>query len=319
MGDGDSKNGKVRSQKHGGVTWLDVTAPDAETFAQLEREYHLHPLFLKESVQKVQHVQVEREADYLFLVLHFPVLQSGATKLAVGQVGVFLGKDYVITVHSNAGSFTQSLYSECDYAPEQADKYFGQGPAYLLYSIIRRLLDDMSRMTEVIEDELDEIDSLVFENSSSDAQRIGKVRQKIVKLRRLIGPKRTVLQDLAAQVDSFSGSDMSRYYDNNVKLANKLWEAIEEAKETVEIYKDADFTTSTERTNKILMLLTLVFTFTIPVTVVGTLYGMNVHLPGGLQVSSSFLGQYTTFDLIVGGSLLFAVGMYIYFKLRKWF
>jgi len=175
-------------------------------------------------------------------------------------------------------------------------------------------------MTEVIEDELDEIEGLVFENSSSDAQRIGRIRQKIVKLRRLIGPKRTVLQDLATQINSFAGSDMPRYYESNVKLVNKLWEAIEEAKETVEIYKDADFTTSTERTNKILMVLTLVFTFTIPMTVIASLYGMNVHLPGGLESPDwTFLGQYTSFYVVVIVSALVALGMYVYVKRKDWF
>ncbi|HSX43565.1 MAG TPA: magnesium transporter CorA family protein [Candidatus Saccharimonadales bacterium] len=320
MGDGDSKNGKIRSQKHNGITWFDVQSPDAATFTQLEQQFHLHPLFLKESIAKIQHTQVERESDYLFLVLHFPVLQSRATKLAVGQVGVFLGKDYVLTVHSNMGSFTQSLYAESGYSQEQAEKYFGQGSAYLLYSIIHRMLEDMGRMTEVIEDELDEIEGLVFENSSSDAQRIGRIRQKIVKLRRLIGPKRTVLQDLASQINSFAGTDVSRYYESNVKLVNKLWEGIEEAKETVEIYKDADFTTSTERTNKILAVLTLVFTFTIPMTVIASLYGMNVHLPGGLQEADwTFLGQYTSFYLVVIVSALVALGMYVYVKRKDWF
>jgi magnesium transporter len=113
---------------------------------------------------------------------------------------------------------------------------------------------------------------------------------------------------------------VARYYASNVKLANKLWEEIEEAKETVEVYKDADFTSSTEQTNRILAILTLVFTFTIPVTVVGTLYGMNVLMPGGVLAGNwLFLGRYTTFIVLLVVSALLAVVMYYYFKRRKWF
>ena len=113
---------------------------------------------------------------------------------------------------------------------------------------------------------------------------------------------------------------MSKLYAGNVKLANKLWEEVEEAKETVEVYKDADFTSSTEQTNRILAVLTLVFTFTIPVTVIGTLYGMNVLIPGGIATGEwTFLGRYTTFIIIVILSALVAIGMYLYFKRKKWF
>jgi magnesium transporter len=310
----------LKNQTHSGVTWVDVENPDSEVFARLEREYKLHPLQLHESIQKVQHIQVEKEANYLFLVLHYPVVDSTTAKISTGQIGVFLSQDYLITVHSEPTLFLQGLYAECEHGDEQARKHFGHDAAYLLYELIHRLLDTISNMAEQIDDELDGLETVVFNNATSDAQRIGIIRQKIVRLRRLIGPKRIVLQDLAEQVHSFAPQDVSRYYASNVKFVNKLWESIEEAKETVEIYKDADFITSTEKTNKILMLLTLVFTFTIPITMVGTLYGMNVLLPGGIQAGNwSFLGHYTTLWVIVIASGLFALGMYIYFKLRKWF
>lgn len=314
------KRGRVTTQSHHGVTWVDAENPNAEVFAELETKYNLHPLHLKESVQKVQHTQVERESNYLFLVMHYPVLVPGDSKITASQVGVFLGKDFLVTVHADTTLFMQSLFAECQHGEDQAKKNFGQSSAYLLYVLIRRLLDSISTMTEMVEDELDNIEGLVFENSTSDAQQISMVRQKIIRLRRLIGPKRMVLQDLTEQINAFTGKDMSRYYSNNVKLANRLWEVVDEAKDTIEIYKDADFTTSTEKTNKILMILTLAFTFTIPVTVLGTLYGMNILLPGGLEAGSwTFLGHYTSFEIIAAVSLVFAASMYVYFKRKKWF
>jgi len=307
----------TKAQQHNGVTWLDVQNPGSEALAQLEKDYQLHPIHLTECVQKVQHTQVEREENYIFLVLHFPVFEPHTDKIFAGQLGVFLGKDYIVTVHSEASPMIQNLFAEAERSPEQ---YFGDGSAYLLNTLISRLLASIASMMDIVSSELDEIEALVFENNSSDAQRIGKVRQEIIRLKRLIGPKRELLQDLAEEIDSFTGQDMSKPYSTNVKTANRLWESIEEAKETIEIYKDADFTTSTEHTNRILAILTLVFTFTIPVTVVGTLYGTNVLLPGGLEAGSwKFLGTFTTFGMIVAFSLFIAVVMYLYFKKKHWF
>ena len=61
-------------------------------------------------------------------------------------------------------------------------------------------------------------------------------------------------------------------------------EVLEESKETIEIFKDTDFMLSTEKSNKILAVLTILFTLSIPVTVVAAIYGMNVNLPGGSRL-----------------------------------
>jgi len=320
MGEPDIQTDKVKTQRHGTVTWVNVTNADSEAFSMLEREYHLHPLHLTESVQKIQHTEVESENDYLFLVLHYPVFAAHTDKIHVGQVGVFLGKDYLVTVHTNTSPFIDDLFTGCQHNQDQADKNFGPGSSYLLYVLISRLLGNIGSMADIVEGELDDIEGLVFENTQSDALRIGRVRQKIIRLRRLIGPKRALLQDLAEEVASSAGSEAALYHETNVKTVNKLWEVVEEAKETIEIYKDSDFTTSTEQTNRILAILTLVFTFTIPITVMGTLYGMNVDLPGGIEAGPwKFLGTYTTFGLVIVFSMALAFGMYIYFKKKRWF
>lgn len=317
--DGTTKN-TIFSQKHNSITWVDVDSPDSTLLLTLENDYKLHPLHLKESIQRVQHIQVEREEKYLFLVLHYPIYDSTEDKIHFGQVGVFLGKDFLITIRTAISPIISGLFDSCTKNQTQVDQYFGKGSAYLTYSLIKDLLDDIFRMTEKVELELDEIEDLVFDNNLSDAQRIGKVRQKIVRLRRVIGPKKVALHDLAEQISTFSNPSMYKYYSNNSKAANKLWEVIEEAKETVEIYKDADFTTSTEQTNQILAILTIIFTFTIPITIIGTLYGMNVPLPGGNETGAwTYLGSYTTLIVLITATVLLALAMYLYFKKKRWF
>jgi magnesium transporter len=310
----------LKTQRHNDITWVDVENPSRETFAELEREYRLHPVHLNESIQKVQHTQVEHEKNYLFLVLQIPVFGPHKSKIVINQVGIFLGKEFLITMRTGRSPGVADLFDGCQHDEEQRKLYFTHGSGYLLYSLIGQLLDDISAMTEKVVNELDEIEDLVFDNNGSDAQRIGQARQKIVRLRRVIGPKRLVLGDLAQQIDEFTGESMAKYYSNNTKMANKLWEVIEEAKETVEIYKDADFTTSTETTNEILAVLTIIYTFTKPITVVGTLYANNVPLPGGNQAGAwTFLGRYTTFEILVTASVLMALAMYLYFRNKKWF
>ncbi len=311
---------ELQSLKYNDTTWLDVESPSHQVLTQLEESYHLHPVHLHESMQRIQHIEVEHEDNYLFLVLHVPVYEPKTDKILVNQVGVFLGKDFVITIRTGRCKVITDLFEKYAAQHETAGKVFEQGSGYLLYMLISDLLQYISAMTDHVISELDTIEDMVFDNNNSDAQRIGKLRQKIVRLRRVIGPKRLLLQGLAEEANSFVGQSVSKYYSNNTKTANKLWEVIEEAKETVEIYKDADFTTSTEQTNEVLAVLTILFTFTIPITVFGTLYGMNVPLPGGLATGAwTFLGPYTTFEVLIAASFALALAMYMYFRGKHWF
>lgn len=309
----------VRILEHENITWVDVQNPSKAVLAELEQKYHLHPIHLLESTQKIQHNQVDREKEYLFFVLHYPVAGAKRDELTFGQVGIFLGKNFLITIRNMASTSIVNLFEEYQQA-EHAKQSFRHGAGYILYVMIGRLLNEISMMTDVINTELDEIEGLVFGNTKSDAQRIGILRQKIVKLTRIIGPKRILLEDLTDQIDSFTHKELAKYYANNTKAANRLWEVIQEAKETVEIYKDADFTTSTEQTNQILAVLTILFTLTIPITVVASVYGMNVNLPGGIMVEPwHFLGTYTTLIVMVGLSILLAFLTFLYLRIKKWF
>lgn len=141
-----------------------------------------------------------------------------------------------------------------------------------------------------------------------------------MRLRRTMATQKNVLDELDAAIDAFTGEHLEKYYEINTNTSKKLWETVEEATETIEIYKDADFTTSTEKTNEILAVLTLLFTLTIPATVVGTFYGMNILLPGGIEAGSwTFLGDFTVLKLVVGISTISALAMYLNFKRKNWF
>ncbi|MEM3744114.1 MAG: CorA family divalent cation transporter, partial [Candidatus Methanomethyliaceae archaeon] len=80
-----------------------------------------------------------------------------------------------------------------------------------------------------------------------------------------------------------------------------------------------DFTVGQQRMNRALVILTVIFTITIPATLVGTFYGMNIPLPGGIETGPwTFLGPYTTFIILVTIAFLPAMIMLIYFKKLGW-
>ena len=307
----------TKVQKHSTLTWIDVENPSREDLAKFAGDYGLHDLQVEECLSKRQLPHIEIERGYVFLLLYFPNYDTLRNKITSSHVGIFLGKDYLLSIHEDSAPGMRSLFTH--YEQTAANGTTHKSPAYLLYSIITNQLGDLSRLIQTVSQDLNDIDDQVFDTKASDAYVIGQLRQKIMRLRRMTAALRDMLPDVSDSIQQFTGENLTRYYDNNTKIAHKLWETVEEARETVEIYKDADFTTSTEKTNDILAVLTLIFTLTIPATIFGTFYGMNVLLPGGIATGNwAFLGPYTMLKLIVLASLVAGIAMYAFFKKKQW-
>jgi magnesium transporter len=98
-----------------------------------------------------------------------------------------------------------------------------------------------------------------------------------------------------------------------VDHVNKICEALDEAKEIVEIYKDTDYVLSTERLNSIMRILTIIATVVLPYLVVSSLYGMNVHMPGSITS-----GSWVPFVVIVLVVTVISGVMLYYFHRRRW-
>ena len=120
-------------------------------------------------------------------------------------------------------------------------------------------------------------------------------------------------------IQRFSEEDLAPYFDDVKDHIDKAIEILEESKETVEIYKDTDFVHATDKSNKILAILTLIFTLSMPISIISAIYGMNVDLPKERELDSNQLfGTYTTFILIVAATTTVTFGMWLYFRRIRW-
>ncbi len=315
----EGKESNARVQRHNNIKWIDIENPIPQEINKLEKKFGFHYLYLQASLLKAQPQQIEKEDTYIFLLLHIPSYDASENKVLTNQLSIFLGKDYLITIHDEVFPKIKEIFEKCLSGKEYKEKYFRKTSGYLLYSLLENLAQDTSGLAQMISQELDEIEDIVFDVKSS-AHRISQVRQKIIRLRRILTSWKNILEEFSPIMSEITGDSHSRYYASLTSVIDKLRETIEDAKETIEIYQDADYIVSSERTNETLGILTIIFTLTIPATVIGTLYGMNILLPGGLEAGSwNFFGPYTTFIIIATMSFLFFILLLWYFKMKKWF
>jgi magnesium transporter len=161
----------------------------------------------------------------------------------------------------------------------------------------------------------------VFDEKKPVARSIALLRREINRLRRIVNPLKKFVLEIAKNIKRFSERDdqeLTLFFDDIIDHIDKVIETLEESRETMEIYKDTDFVLSTEKTNKVLAVLTIIFTLAIPSTVIGTFYGMNVNLPGGIGDNSMIFGPFTSFIIIILASAIPAIMMFAYFKKLGW-
>jgi len=301
------------------LTWVNIERPTRREMDYLAQDYPFHPLDLDDCLSKVQLPKIDEYESYLFIILHFPVFDHATRITRPSQVSIFLGKDFVVTVHNGDLKPFAALPNRCQQDDKVCEGYMGKDSGYLMYRIVDVLVDYCFPMVRKTLDNLDEIEDKVFDDKISASRDVAILRRDIAAQRRIIGPIKGVVGDLERKAQRFTQADLKVYFgDINDHLA-RLWSNLDECYEAIDIYKDTDFLLSQERTNRILAVLTIVFTITIPATMLGTFYGMNINLPGGLAPNIwTAWGPYTTFIVILLISLLPGVFMFWLFHRWRW-
>jgi magnesium transporter len=311
--------GNLKFLHNNGFTWIDVSKPASADMRELGSRFSFHELNLEDSLSKLQIPKIDRYESHLFIILHFPTLEN-KTSIKSSQLAVFMGNGYLVTVHQGDMKPLVSMFEQCAQSDSARQDLMGRSSGYLFHSIIDALVDDLIVTIRKVIGNIDDIEDDVFDEKISIAKEVSHIRRQITSLRRITVPlKRTVLEFSTRDMQRFSEEDLTPYFDDVRDHIDKALETLEESKEVIEIYKDTDFMHGVEKSNKILAVLTIIFTLSIPATLVGTFYGMNVNLPGGIETgASTFLGEYTTFALAIAASAAGAIGMTWYFRRLGW-
>jgi magnesium transporter len=301
-----------------GFTWIDIVKPNRSEMKKLSERFPFHELNLEDCLSKIQIPKIDRYEDHAFVILNFPTLEKERIPRS-RQLAAFIGSGYLVTVHEGELKPISEIFQQCLQSDKAKQELMGRSAGYLFHSIIDALTDDLLNLVRKIVGNIEDIEDVVFDEQANVAGEISYIRRQITVLRRIAIPlKRTVNEIATKDIRRFSEEDLTLYFDDVNDHIDKVIDTLEESKETIEIYKDTDYLHGTDRSNKILAILTIIFTLSMPVTIMSSLYGMNVDIPIIEDASLQFLGRYTTFILIVIGSSAIAVAMALYFHKIKW-
>ena len=302
----------LESLTYGDLTWVNIERPTERETEYLAQNYPFHPLDLDDCLSRIQRPKIDEYKDYLFLVFHFPVFSKETRVTTTSQVSVFIGAKYLITLHKGELKPLVKLFRECQIDEESQQEYFSQGSGYLLYRIIDRLVDYCLPILSKIGDNIESTEDNIFSSRGMPKaiEDISILRRDVISFRRTIWPMRAVIGSLEPKIRRFTKMDMAVYFGDMVDHVDKIWDALDEYKEIIEGLNDAHDSLATNRTNEVMRMLTIIATILLPLTVVASVYGMNVPLP--FQNSSySLIFVFFIWAVIVSGMLYF-------FRRHRW-
>jgi len=296
-----------------GLTWIHVDQPGPLEAALLADRFGFHELDVEDILSKRQRPKIDEYESYLFIVLHFPFYDKTVQRLNAAELDMFIGPDFLITLPNVELHPVTYLFRRCEEDPARRDELFSKGSGYLLYHVLDDLFDYCFPILDKIGWKLDAIEDDLFEGRSDDVVRdISDAKQEIIAYRKIIKPERATLRVLERYTQRFlpAEPELEFYFDDIVDAAERIWDLLDNYKEVIEGLESTNESIISHRQQYRLQILTVVSVILLPLTLLASIFGMNVQFPG-FGTSEAF---WVLLGIIVGvGSLLLGV-----FRWRRW-
>jgi magnesium transporter len=303
---------RVEIVEHEGLRWINIERPGPMEQAWLEEHFEFHPLDYEDVRSRNQRPKIDEYEDYLFIVLHFPVFDKSVGRLNAGELDIFIGQDFIITLPNIPLQPVEYLFERVRASEDAREQLMSKGPGFLLYKIVDDSFDYCFPMLRKIGNKLDRLEEDIFEEERAQeiVRDISNAKQEIINFRKIIRPQRTVLRDLERNKQRYLADDLEIYFDDIVDASERIWDMLENYKEVVEALEETNESVLSHRVNDILRVLTAISVIVLPLTLLASLWGMNVGIPGE--------NSETAFWVIVASMVGLLVSMLAYFRHRGW-
>jgi magnesium transporter len=295
----------------GGLTWVHLDRPDAETMAALAERFGWHPLDVEDVLSKRQRPKIDEYPEYLLGVLHFPVYDKAIQRLNAAELDFFLGSDYLVTLPNVELLPVTRLFHRCEEDEGLREELLSKGAGRLLYEVLDDLFDYCFPILDKIGHKLDSVEDDMFERRAEDVVRdLSNVKQEIISYRKIIKPERTTLRQLERRVERFLPEELDLYFDDIVDAAERIWDLLDNYKEVVEGLESTNESVISHRQNDVLRILTVFSATLLPLTLLASVFGMNVAFPGHNTAAA--------FWIILGVMVAIGAALLGFFRLKRW-
>jgi len=269
---------KQASECTDGFVWIGLHDPSSEVVETVAEHFELHPLAVEDAVHAHQRAKLDTFGDSLFLVLKTARYVDHEELVEIGEVMIFVGQRFVVTVRHGEGSPLSEVRKDLEAHPD----LLSLGPSSVVYAIADRIVDDYAIVIEGFEVDIEEVETEVFSASATNpAERIYKLKREVLEFRRAVNPLISPMQRLTDHQTGLPIDPRTRDYfrdvlDHLVRDSDR----IQSFDETLAGVLQANLAQLSMRDNQDLRKLSAwVAIIAVPTMVVG-IYGMNFdHMP----------------------------------------
>lgn len=284
--------------------WIDIGDPTPEDLEKISLEFDIHQISLQDGLEPYHLPKYERHEDYIFIILRAidqtrPADTSDVNELT-RKVAIFLGKEFLITMHRSDIPFIQSLRTK--WAKRLPD-YRGDPKLHICLDILSH---GFNSYDPPIDESLELLNS--FEQDSGDhLKKVYKMRKQASTIKRLLRLSHDICVKLNSDCDHHT-----RIYVHDLKddLENTIFFS-DDLNESINHFINLQLSLQSQRTNETMRIMAIFSAFFMPITFIVGLYGMNFKFMPELEWQHGYL-----FSLIL--MLASSIVIFIWFKKKKW-
>jgi magnesium transporter len=261
--------------KPGCFVWVALKEPTPDELGQMQREFGLHELAVEDAHHGHQRPKLEEYGDSLFAALH--LIEPEGDDLRVGEMDIFVGRNYVLSARSRAGQGFTSVRARCETEPE----LLKHGSAFVLYCLMDTIVDRYFPILDAIEDELEAVEERIFRVDASARENIEAlyaIKRKLMILKHAVGPLQEAVGRLyGGRVPAICANTQEYFRDIAVHL-NRLNQSIDASREMVTTAISVNLSLITLQENETVKRLAAYAALVAVPTMIAGVYGMNFEI-----------------------------------------
>ncbi len=295
------------------LTWIDCERPTRDEITSLMEEYNIDPLVAEELLSPTRKPRIERYAQHLFLILHFPALRhTHRYEQTLQEIDFVIGNTFLITVRYDAVDAIEKFAQvfETNVILEQSP--IGDTAGYLFYFLIKKLYHSLEHELEYIDSGLEGVEGRIFAGKErAMVAELSLVGRDLADISKAVGYHEEVLASLERFGVVFFGEPYRDYMKHIMSEYHRIKHQLSASKNFFDELRETNNSLLSTKQNEVMQTFTVMAFITLPLSLVASVFGMNVdHTP--------IAGHQFDFWIVVLLMAILSLVMFSLFKYRKW-
>ncbi|MDQ3648596.1 MAG: magnesium/cobalt transporter CorA [Actinomycetota bacterium] len=296
------------AREPGAFVWIGLHEPSEEEFDSIQREFELHELAVEDAIHAHQRPKLEIYGDTCFLVLKTARYIDSEEVIEFGEILVFLGEDFVVTVRHGEASSLEGVRQDLEGRPD----LLNCGPGAVLHAIVDRVVDDYVPAVSGLEEDIEEVENSVFSaERTNPSERIYKLKREAQEFHRAAAPLQEPMRMLTGgRVDHIHETVQAYFQDVNDHLT-RVNDRLDVLGDLLTSILQANLAQVTVQQNDDVRRISAIVAILAVPTMIAGLYGMNFeHMPE--------LKSPAGYPIVLGVMAALCFTLYRYFRRAGW-